>query len=63
MVIFLFLLFFSWNKAIKLDPESTELWDDKGTFLKELGRFEEALVWLFQNFINYYNSVIIKRWS
>ena len=36
---------FSFNQAIKLNPENDTYWNNKGFTLDNLGKYEEAIDW------------------
>lgn len=39
------IIFISLDKALKLDPQQSYLWEKKADVLKQLDRFDEALEW------------------
>ena len=45
MILINYLLFFSFDQAIQLDPKNSSVWDNKGYALNDLGKYEEAVNW------------------
>ena len=41
----IYILFSSYNQAIKLNPNYLNLWINKGSALIDLKRYEEAIEW------------------
>ena len=42
----IFYLNFSYDKAIEINPKDGNYWNNKGIALKNLNKYEEALLWL-----------------
>ena len=41
----IFYLNFSYDKAIKINPKTSDYWNNKGDALKNLKKYEQALEW------------------